>query len=329
MNDTPQVHGQRIAAEYLRELLLKPGRYRDAWHQRVARPRDGVINQMAVAEVIGDYLRSSPDGRPAASQMIPHQLRVVISEALSGRQLSLETLALFADAFGFTAHEADRLRRLRTGSTRIRILSGREAVSAERELTDVLGPRLHQTLSLHDHVYIGSDRRIDRVRLLQVIEAIVPGVDRIPFLCDTNVLTIEVGQGGKELSGDVRQIRAGIFYTDILLSRTLDLGETITLEYWVTYRFPGDQADPSEREYRRGVLRQAANVDVRVEFSQDRLPTGVWWARWDGAEGEIVDEEEVTLDGQNSVQRFLHSVEKTVVGFRWSWDLERTTRSLT
>jgi hypothetical protein len=270
--------------------------------------------------VVVDHLRSSTDGRPAPSILVPHQLRGVVSEALSGRALSLDTLRLFTDAFGFSAHEADRLKRLRTGSARIRIVSGREAVSAERELVDVLGPRLHQTLSLHDHVYVGSDRRIDRARMLQVIEAIVPGVDRIPFLCDTNVLSIEVGQGGKELSGDVKQIRHGIFFTEILLSRTLDLGETITLEYWLSYRFPGDATDHSEREFRRGVLRQVANLDMRVEFHRDRLPTRVWWARWDGAEGDILEEEEVTLDRQHSVHRYVESVEKTVVGFRWSWD---------
>jgi hypothetical protein len=320
MSDTTQIQGQRAAAEYLRELLLKPGRYRDAWQERVIRPREGVINQMAVAEVIGDHLRSLPGGRSGTAQMIPYQLRDIVSEALSGRQLSLEAVQLFTDAFGFAAHEADRLRQLRTGTARIRVLSGRQAVAEERELTEVLGPRMHQTLSLHDHVYVGSDGRIERARLLQVIEAIVPGMDRIPFLCDTNVLTIEVGQGGKELSGDVKQIRTGIFFTEILLSRTLDLGETITLEYCVTYRFPGDAADRSEREFRRGVLRQAGNLDMRVEFHALRLPARVWWARWDGAEGEIVEEEEVTLDLQHSVHRYLHSLEKAVVGFRWSWD---------
>jgi hypothetical protein len=320
MSDRTQIQGQRAAGEYLRELLLKPGRYRDAWQQRVIRPRDGVINQMAVTEVIGDHLRSLRGGRAASAQMVPYQLRDIVSEALSGRQLSPEAVQLFTDAFGFAVHEADRLRQLRTGSARIRVLTGRQAVAAERELTDVLGPRMHQTLSLHDHVYVGSDARIERARFLQVIEAIVPGMDRFPFLCDTNVLTIEVGQGGKELSGEVKQIRDGLFFTEILLSRTLDLGETLTVEYSVTYRFPGDTTDPAEREFRRGVLRQAGNLDMRVAFDRDRLPARVWWARWDGDDGDIVEQEEVTLDTQHSAHRYLHSLEKTVVGFRWSWD---------
>ena len=60
MASAMQVENQRTAASYLRQLLLKPGRYRDEWHRYVARPRDGVINQMAVAEVIAVRLRSPP-----------------------------------------------------------------------------------------------------------------------------------------------------------------------------------------------------------------------------------------------------------------------------
>jgi len=105
------------------------------------------------------------------------------------------------------------------------------------------------------------------------------------------VLTLEVGQGGKELSGGVRQIGENVFTTEILLSRTLDLGETTTLEYWITYRFPGNSTDPSERNFRRACMRHVENLDMRVEFHPDRLPSGLWWARWDGIEGEVAERE--------------------------------------
>lgn len=319
MSDKADVQAQRVAAEYLRQLLLKPGGYRDAWQRQVARPRDGVINQLAVAEVIVAHLRSAPD-RPADRHMMPYQLRDVVSDALSGRHLSMDSIALFAGAFGFSGHESDRLRCLRMGSARIGVFSGSQALPAERELTDVLGPRKHQTLSLHDHVYVGADGRIDRARMLQVVEAIQQGVDRIPFLCDTNVLTIEVGKGGKELSGEVRQLRQDVFFTEILLSRTLDLGETHALEYWLTYRFPGDLTDQTECEFRRAVMRQVANLEMRIEFDPDRLPARVWWAHWDGVDGAVVDREAVTLDWQHSAHRYVQSVDKTVIGFQWSWE---------
>jgi hypothetical protein len=312
---------QRAAAEYLRQLLLKPGPYRDAWQRYVTRPRDGVINQMAVAEVIASRLRSAP-GHPGDAQVMPYQLRDTVSGALSGRQLSAETRQLFADAFGFAQHEADRLRRLWEGSARISVLSGSHGVpaQAERDVDHALGLRRHQTVSLHDHIYVGADGRIERARTMQVIVALGPDLDRIPFLCDTSVLTIEVGQGCKGLTGDVHQIGPDVFATEILLARTLGADETTTLDYWITYRFPGDLSDPAEREYRRAVIRSVENLDMRVEFHPARLPTQVWWAHWDGIEGGVLQREVVTLDSQHSAHRYLRSLDKTVVGFYWQWD---------
>jgi len=321
VNDIAARESRRAAGEYLRQLLLKPGHYRGAWQQYVARPRDGVINQMAVAEVIASRLRATP-GHLGDAQVMPYQLRDTVSGALSGQHFSADTLRLFIDAFGFAEHEVERLWQLWNGSTRIGVLSGNRAVTGQtqRELAEVLGRPRHQTLSLHDHVYVGQDGRIDRLRMLHVIEAIAHGVDRIPYLCDGNVLTIEVGQGGKELDGHVQQIRDDMFFAEILLARTLDLGETITLEYSVTYRFPGELADPAEREYRRAVMRHAENLNMRVEFHASRLPARVWWARWDGDDGEVVEREAVTLDRECSVHRYVRSVDKTVVGFCWDWE---------
>jgi hypothetical protein len=320
-SDATREDSRRAASDYLQQLLLKPGRYRQSWGQYVSRERRGTINQLAVAEVIARHLWSAPRG-PQDVGVTPHQLKDTVSRALTGRLLSRSALGLFIEAFGFSEHEADRLWRLWNGSATIGVMTGSHAVptQAEHDVVQVVGPRKHQTLSLHDHVYVGVDGRIDRARMLQVIEAITQGVDRIPFLCDTNVLTIEVGQGGKELSGEVRQIGDDVYFTEILLARTLDLGETITLEYWVTYRFPGDLADPAEREFRRAVMRRVENLDMRIEFHPDRLPTGLWWAHWDGVDGNIVQREAVSLDNQHSSHRYVRSLDKTVAGFVWEWD---------
>jgi len=311
---------RRAASDYLQQLLLKPGSYRESWEQYVSRERRGTINQLAVAEVIARHLWSAPRG-PADVDITPHQLKDTVSRALTGRLLSRPALSLFIDAFGFSEHEATRLWRLWNGSASISVMTGSRAVpvQAERQVAEVLGPRQHQTLSLHDHVYIGADGRIDRARAMQVIEATAQGVDRIPFMCDTNVLTIDVGQGCKELTGEVRQIDSDVFATEIVLARTLDLGETITLEYWMTYRFPGNPDDPSEREFRRAVMRHDENFDMRVEFHPDRVPTQVWWAHWDGVDGAVLQRELVVLDSQHSAHRYLRSIDKTVAGFYWQW----------
>jgi hypothetical protein len=253
---------------------------------------------------------------------MPYQLRDTVAGALSGRQLRPETIQLFVDAFGIVQHEADRMRRLWEGSARISVLSGSRAVSvqAERDVDQALGRRRHQTVSLHDHIYVGADGRIERARTMQVIEALAPDLDRIPFLCDTNVLTVEVGQGCKGLTGDVHQIGPEVFATEILLARTLGIEETTTLDYWITYRFPGDLSDPAEREYRRAVIRSVENLDMRLEFHPGKLPWQVWWAHWDGIEGGVLRREVVTLDSEHSAHRYLRSLKKAVVGFYWQWD---------
>ena len=311
---------RRAASTYLRQLLLKPGAYRARWEQHVVRARGEEISKLAVAEVLAGHLRVSPR-TPADAGMQPQRLKDTVSRGLSGDLLSRATLALFVDAFGISSGEADRLWGLWNGSAMIGVLAGSHAVppEAEQDLAKVLGPRRHQTVSMHDHVYVDADGRLERTRTLQVIEAIVPEVSRFPFLYDTSALTLEVGQGCQGLSGELRQIGPGVFATEIVLSRTLAIGETLTMEYWITYRLPGNLADPAEREYRRGVLGHLENYDMRIEFSPQKLPAQLWWSRWNGVAGEVTEQTPVTLDSQHAAHRFLRSVDRTVVGFRWVW----------
>ena len=320
MRDVAPPAGQRAAAEYVRQLLLKPGRYRQAWEQQVARLRDGVINQMAVAEVIATRLRSAP-GRVGDAQIMPYQLRDIVADVLSGRHVSRDSLQMFIDGFAFTNDETARLWRLWNGATTIRVLAGTKAVPARAEhgVSQALGPRRHQTVSLHDHVWIGADGRIERTHVMQVVEATAEEVDRIPFLADTNVLTVEVGLGCRGLAADVRQIADDVFMTEIILAKTLQLGETAALGYWVTFRYPGDMTCAAEREFRRAVMGQITSYDIRVEFHSDRLPSKLWWASWEGVDGAVIDEQEVSLDSQHSAHRYLRSVERTVAGFHWIW----------
>ncbi len=320
MSQAPSPAGRRAAASYLRELLQRPGGYRRLWEQHVVRARAGEITQLAVADVLARYLWSYPRV-PGDADVLPHQLKDTVSRALSGRLLSRSALSLFIDAFGLSDPEADRLWRLWEGSGTISVLSGSRAVTSrtEQELHAALGPRRHQTLSLHDHVYVGSDGLPARARTLQVVEAIADGLDRIPYLYDTKALTLEVGQGCTELSGDLYQVSDELFVTHVSLAKALDVGETTTLEYWTTYQYTADPLDVHQREYRRAVMGRLENVDIRVEFHPDKLPADVWWATWDGVEGEVLEQEPVALDSQYSAHRYLRFIEKTVAGFYWSW----------
>jgi hypothetical protein len=311
---------RQAAAAYLRELLLRPGRYRRRWEQHAERSRPGQVNQLAVAEVLARYRWSHPRA-PGDNDVLARQLKDTVLRALTGKMLSRATLSLFIDAFGFTDAEADRLRRLAAGSARISVLSGPRALRPDvvAEIGAVFGPPNYLTLSLHDHVYIGPHGLVDRARTLKVIEATADGVDRTPFIFDTDAVTLEVGQGCKGTTGQLQQVREELFTTELLLAKNLLLGETLTLEYWISFHYPDEIMDARKREYRRASMRRSENFDIRVEFHPERLPRQVWWAVWDGVDGEVISQEPVVLDSQNSVQRYMRSLERTVVGFHWTW----------
>ncbi len=190
--------GAQAAAAYLRELLLRPGRYRHTWEQYAERSRLGQVNQLAVAEVLAHYLWEHPRAQGDAD-VLPRQLKDTASRALSGKLLSKATLTLFTDAFDFGTFERERLLKLWEGSAHVRVLSGPRAIREDQAV--VLGRPQVKTLSLHDHHYLGPDGRPERHRVIHVVEALVDGVDRVPYRADTNALTVEAGQGFSGLAG--------------------------------------------------------------------------------------------------------------------------------
>ncbi|MGH3156516.1 MAG: hypothetical protein ACRDNF_08090 [Streptosporangiaceae bacterium] len=320
MTESGQDAYRQAAAAYLRELLLRPGRYRRRWEQYAERSRPGQVNQLAVAEVLARYRWSHPRAE-GDGELLARQLKDTVLRAMSGRMLSRATLSLFAEAFGFSDAESEQLRRLWAGSSRISVLSGPRSMQAEvwSAVTDVLGPPRYQTVSLHDHLSVGVDGLVTRDRTLKVIEATADGLDRIPFIHDTDALTLEVGQGCKGVSGYLRQVGENLYTTDILLAKELSLGETLTLEYWNTFHYLDNRLDAQKSQCRRAVMRRVENFDVRVEFHPERLPRAIWWAVWDGIDGDVINQEPVDLDSQYSVHRYMRFIERTVIGFYWSW----------
>ena len=304
--------GQAAVAAYLRELLLRPGRYRRRWEQYAERSRRGQVNQLAVAEVLAHYLWEHPRNT-GDTDVLPRQLKDTTSRVLSGRLLSKAALTLFMDAFDLDTWDRDRILKLWDGSGRIRVLSGSGAVPAGKLAG--FGQPTYRTLSLHDHHYLGRDGFPARHRTLHVIEALADGLDRVPCRADTNALSVEVGQGCEEVAGPVRAIGDGIFAVDMLLTKQLAVGETTTIEYETSFQY----ADAPDPEFRRIVVISLENLDIRVQFHPDKLPREVVWAIWDGMDGPIVESERVTLDSQFTAQRFVRFAERTVVGFRWEW----------
>jgi hypothetical protein len=309
---------RQAATEYLRELLLRPGRPRRMWEQYAERTRQGQVNQLAVAEVLAHYLWRHPR-HPRDSDLLPRQLKDTAARALSGRLLSRATLELFMDAFALSDADRDQLWRLWEGSPRVRMLTGTHAVRPDTagEVAAVLGPPGHQTVSLHDHALVGADGRVRRIRTIQVIESLRDGLDSIPYIYDTSALTLEVGQGCGAPVGPGTELKDGIYVTSIPLAKTLPAGETLSLEYSTTLHYRGDVTREQGRQYRRAVMRRVENIDIRVEFDPDYVPAVIRWAVWDGMDGDVTDEHRVEPDSQNSVHRYLRLVTKTVGGFYW------------
>jgi hypothetical protein len=305
-------NGVQAAAAYLRELLLRPGRYRRKWEQYAERSRLGQVNQLAVAEVLAHYLWEHPRAQGDVD-VLPRQLKDTASRALSGKLLSKATLTLFSDAFDLGAFERERLLKLWEGSAHVRVLSGPRAIREDQAVA--LGRPQVKTLSLHDHHYLGPDGRPERHRVIHVVEALVDDVDRLPYRADTNALTVEVGQGFSGLAGPFYQPITELFVVDMLLAKPLAAGETATLEYSASFHYTS--APPPE--FRRVVQSFVENLDIRVEFHPGKLPRDVVWAVWDGMDGPIAESERVTLDSQFAVHRYLRLAEQTTVGFHWDW----------
>ena len=104
MTDAPSEFGRRAAASYLRELLLRPGRYRRVWEQHAVRLRPGAINQLAVAEAVAQHLWNHPRAA-GPSDVVAHQLKDTVARALTGRLVSRSALQLLIDTFGLTGQE--------------------------------------------------------------------------------------------------------------------------------------------------------------------------------------------------------------------------------
>lgn len=304
--------GARQAALHLRELLLRPGQYRRRWEQFVERSRPGELNQHAVAEVLAEYLWDHPRVE-RDREVQARQLKDTVNRMVTKKMLSKVTLELFIDAFNIPELEEEQLWKLWEGSDRLRVLVGPRALPPHTAAA--LVPAGHRTVSLHEHHYLGADGLPSRHRTLQVIEAIVDGVDRYPYRFDTDALTVEVGQGCAGLVGPVYDVTPGLCAVDILLNQPLHAGETLTLEYWTSFHY----ARAPKPEFRRVARDRIDSVDIRVEFHPDRRPDRVWWAVWDGYGGEVTSEEEVSLDGQGAVERYLRIIEDTAVGFHWEW----------
>jgi hypothetical protein len=179
----------------------------------------------------------------------------------------------------------------------------------------VRGPA-HRTVSLHELHVLGADGLPVRHRTLHVLRALRPGLSAYTFRFDSREAHVRAVRGVRV--SQPRREPGGLTAVDLVLPRPLDEGETASFEYETTFAWRSVPPPHVRRSMRQRVER----LDMRVEFSPQRLPAAVHWAVWDGhgAGARVRAAEQVHLDDENAAHRFLDAVGGGfTVGFTWTW----------
>jgi hypothetical protein len=294
----PSGTGVEQAAVYLRMLLVRPGEYRSRWERT---PSPG-IDYAAVGRVLARTATAEP------------KLTEVVRHALEGADLSPETLDRFVRAFGLRPPHARRLNALMDGSATVRAISGALLPPPDLKRLEIRSG--HETLSLHESHVLGPDGLPAEHQTIQVIRAKADRLETLPYVFDTDEIVVELLRGGS-IGERVHRVGDSLHAVNIVLSPPLAKGNTTLLRYHSTFFYK----QPPPAEFRRGFLGRANDLTMWVRFHPDKLPRQVWLARWDAlADGRIVEQRPIDLDDQHSAHCRFGEVERTVVGFHWSWD---------
>jgi len=287
----------------LRELLLESS-YASRWQARINRRQVHALHQSGICRVIADYLWTN-GLQPVDEEDLPRKLKDRVHRAMGGHSLSLGTLRWFIEAFEMTPEDTATLLRLAGSPDAHDTVVGGALVSP-----GALPPRRHRTVSLQEWHRVGPDGLPASHRTVHVIQA-NEDLDRYPYIFDTDAASVRVVQGGR--CGKPYALGSGLFAVDIMLTHPLRAGETASMEYETTFWY----RTPPPQEFRRASSGRIENLDLRVQFHHLRLPTRVWWSEWPALDEPPVSSELVELDTDKCVHRFLGSIERTVVGFRW------------
>jgi len=298
-------------------LLVRPGEPRSVWRKHAPEALPGAIDYAAVAEVIARHVAPGGTGSPGDTGTgSPGGASFVetVRRALDGTSLSPTTLDLFIDAFSLSYRNAARLQDLLSGSASVRVITGDALPPAE--VIRLGGPPRHETLAVHELHTLGPDGLPAEHQTIQAVKSTVDGFDSYPYRFDTDQLAVEVVRGGV-VGKTVYRVTDTLYGVDILLDRPLAAGETTLMHFRTTFLYQ----TPPPPEFRRVVMGSMSDVTLWVRFHPDKLPARVWWARWDRVDhATILEQRQVELEDDFSVQVRYDTVERAIVGFHWSWD---------
>ena len=299
--------GPAEASRYLIELLSYRRDYAARWRRRELQSSTGSPSQAAVARVVAEYLVDT--GERCDGEKLHRQLKDRIARVFTHLMISRETLAWVTNAFSMTEPDTERLFALFDGSKSAGYIAGLWPPAAANLRDQGL-----DTLSLHELHTLGPDGLPRSHRTVQVVRATADNVHGYLYRFDTNTVNVEVVRGGN--ASLIRELGGGIYAMEIAFTAPLIKGDTWSLEYVTQFNY----RDAPPPEFRRGVIRRIQNLEVRVQFDAARLPAAIWWGSWTGLDSPMAMREQVFLDGENSVHRYLDGVEAALVGFGWAWE---------
>lgn len=312
MGGTSDAPGARNAGLYLLELLLTERTYRDRWTVYSDRLRSGKVNNLAVAKVVASYVADNPTAT-RGYETEAKDIKDTVANALKGRRLSQETLTLFIQAFAMTDEHARSLQMQWDGDSPLVVVG---MLEPPEKIPNYPKPR-HEIVMLHEHHWLGASGLPFRHQSQIMLRARVDGLRSYRYIFDTPQAVVRVEDGGSV--GEIAQVREGLWGVTIRFP-PLDHGQTHYFNFSTELTY--DAAAPPPTEIRRASHVRTGNVDVRLRFHRDKLPSSIWWAEWahyEGPNNRVYRREPYQLDSDLSVHKYLNSIERAVVGFYWDW----------
>lgn len=289
--------------------MMRP-EYVRTWQSHVQRHRSDQPSPAGIARVLALYLWGAGE-RADTETNLARDLKDRVRRALIGQSLSPETLTWFIRAFEMSKYDEHALWATYASGTSDQVSGISNTLMTRRPLGR---PQRHRTLALFERYTIDDEHSFVDRRTLHVIMALEDGVDSYSYNHEPDVDRIDVIHGGSV--GSSFTYGNGLHGVDILLEDVLARGDTASIEYLATYP-PGKC---TATEVRRPAHGRSENVDIALRFDPAALPARLCWAVWsDHCLGDPIEEEPALLSEHGTVHRFVSSIERTVVGFRWEW----------
>lgn len=298
---SPGSRPKEAAGHYLEQCLERDRRYSVVWEQKTDRPSRKGVNRDAVARVIMEYLNMSGEADIDNERSIKDR----VGRALDGRVFTPRTLQWFVESFGITGQDEDVLRDLLRDETS----RWNDSVFGES------GPnegRPYRTISLLEFHKLNGCGVPEFHETLQTIQAL-DHINSLRYTFDTREASVETVWGGTQSA--IEHYRGTFYKADILFDRALRPGEKKSLKFVTRFNY----SEPPDPCFRRGATQRIDNVQLRVEFSESRMPRCVWWCRWENEEAPVVEYEECKMDEFCGVDAIHSSIQNTYVGFTWRW----------